>query len=84
MFRKVMFYVGVAMTLIVAVFVSGTASLMLGLVTLLAGLQVYGKKDLRLWIIVLSIIFIFVNLFSVFSLADVAFWGLMLWAFARK
>ncbi len=79
-----MFYISIAMTLIVAIFAPGAGILPIVLVTILSGLQVYGKKDLRLWIIVLSILFIFINMFAVFSLPDLTFWGLMLIAFAQK
>jgi hypothetical protein len=84
MFKKVMFFISLLMTLIVAIYVTGIAALGFLIVTILAGLHVYGKKDLRLWIIVVSAFFLFLNTFSVFSLPDIDFWLLMLLAFAKK
>ena len=84
MFKKVMFWISVVMAVAVAIFVSATAGLSIGLVSVLAGIHVYTNKNLRMWVIVLSGLFLFINVFSVFSLPDIVFWSLMLIAFAKR
>jgi predicted membrane protein len=84
MFRKVMFWISVVMAVLVTIYVSGIAGLSIGLVSVLAGITVYTKKNLRMWVMVLSALFLFVNVFAVFSLPDIILWGLMLLAFARR
>jgi hypothetical protein len=83
-FKKVMFWISVAMAVAVTILVSGAAGLSIGLVSVLAGITVYTNKNLRMWVIVLSGLFLFVNVFSVFSLPDIIFWGLMLLAFSKR
>lgn len=61
--------------------VTGLQLFPLGLFALLGYMQLYGKKDVRLWIIILSALMIVINL-SVSSLADLVVWLFTLIVFA--
>ena len=84
MFKKVMFYVGIVLA-ILAVFVATALQVLpFAIALILMGITIYGKKDLRLWIIVLSVIMLLINITPPPSFIDVIYWGLVIWAFARK
>ena len=84
MFKKVMFYLGIALTLL-ATFSATTLQILPFIIFLvLAGITIYGNKDLRLWILVLASLMLTLNTFVLFSLVDIIYWGLVVLAFAKK
>ena len=84
MFKKVMFYIGIVLMVLIASFVTALQALPFAIVLILMGITIYGKKDLRLWIIVVSGIMVFINLLPPPSFLDLAYWGLAICAFAKK
>ena len=85
MFKKVMFYMGIVSIGMIALFATALQALPFAIVLILMGITIYGKKDLRLWIIVVSGIMMFINnVVPPPSFIDLAFWGLTIWAFANK
>jgi uncharacterized membrane protein YfhO len=84
MFKKIVFYLGIALTLICAFSATVIQLIPFILALVLMGIHIYGKKDLRVWIIVVSAFMLFVNIFAVFSLPDMAYWILAIIAFAIR
>lgn len=83
MFRKVMFWIGVALTVLIFFVATPLQAIPFIGVLILAGLTIYGKKDLRIWIIVISALMGALNL-ALLSFWDVLYWGLLVLAFAIK
>lgn len=84
MFKKVVFILGIVLTILAAIAEATTLQLLpLVVVLFLMGLNIYGKKDLRVWILVISILMSILNAFVIFSAIDIIYWLLVVVAFAR-
>lgn len=81
--QKVSFFLWIAVT-ILSVFNSTTTGMQvlpIGAFVILAYMHIWGKKDMKVWILVLSALMFLVNLIT-FSLADEVLWLLSLVVFA--
>jgi len=83
-FRKAVFYIAVILSLTLFLGVGDVGLLQvlpMVVLSILTGLSVFEKKkNLNVWIVVLSVLMIFINI-SIESLVDVVFWLLPLIAF---
>lgn len=78
-----MFWLGLIVAIICAFSVTALQLLPIFLGVVLMGIHVYGKKDLRVWILVLAITMALINI-AIYSTVDVVFWGLIAIIYAFK
>lgn len=72
--RKAAFYLSVLFLILALIFATGIQALPFLAIAVLTGFNVYTEKDLRVWIIVLSVLMVLINL-SLFSWIDIVAWA---------
>ena len=81
--KKVAFILSVIFTAIIFFYGTALQTLPFIAISILTGIDIFGKKNLKVWILVLAIFMLIVNV-ALVSIPDVLYWAFITIVFLRK